>query len=215
LITPEQALEEVEEVLGHSVTSPKTFTFNAGTYKNSIVNNCMAVGLSSGFIEPLEATAIWQNMTMLTEFLLHDGINNYDNTRFLKSFNTCYDQMNLEILEFIQGHYVTPRADTEFWKKIRYDVPVLPSLQEKIENLKEYNLLGIKNNDHHIGATTWLTMAAGQQILNVEKIKQHRYIKQHHPQFEYHYDELKRNIKDASEHCVTHDYFLQKMREVK
>jgi tryptophan halogenase len=215
LITPEQALAEVEEVLGHPVTSPKTFTFNAGIYKTSIVNNCMAMGLSSGFIEPLEATAIWQNMTMLTEFLMHDGINNYNSKQFLKSFNQLYDQMNLEILEFIQGHYVTPRADTEFWKKIRYDVPMLPSLQEKIEYLQEYNLLGIKNNDHHIGVNTWITMAAGQQILNVDKIKQHWNIKSHHPQFDYHYAELKRNIESASGHCVTHDYFLQKMREVK
>jgi tryptophan halogenase len=215
LITPEQALEEVEEVLGHSVTSPKTFTFNAGIYKTSIVNNCMAMGLASGFIEPLEATAIWQNMTMLTEFLMHDGINNYDSKQFLKSFNHFYDQMNLEILEFIQGHYVTPRADTEFWKKIRYDVPLLPSLQEKIENIKEYNLLGIKNNDHHIGVCTWITMAAGQQILDVDKIRQHRDIKQYHPQFEEYYSRLKRNIGSTVEKCVTHDYFLQMMREVK
>ena len=215
LITPEQALAEVEEVLGHSVVSPKTFTFNAGTYKTSIVNNCMALGLSSGFIEPLEATAIWQNMTMLTEFLMHDGINNYNNTQFLRSFNTCYDKMNLEILEFIQGHYVTPRADTEFWKKIRYDVPLLPSLQEKIEYLKEYNLLGIRNNDHHIGANIWLIMAAGQQLINVDKLKQHQSVKNRHPYFEKMYADLKRNIIDAAEHCVTHDYFLQKMREVK
>ena len=215
LISPEQALAEVEEVLGHSVTSPKTFTFNAGTYKTSIVNNCMAMGLSSGFIEPLEATAIWQNMTMLTEFLINDGINNYNTKQFLKSFNQFYDQMNLEILEFIQGHYITPRADTEFWKKIRYDTPLLPSLQEKIEYVKEYNLLGIKNNDHHIGVNTWLIMAAGQQILNVDKIKQHQNVKRRHPYFENAYAELKRNIKDATEHCVTHDYFLQKMREVK
>ena len=146
---------------------------------------------------------------------MHDGINNYNSKQFLKSFNQLYDQMNLEILEFIQGHYVTPRADTEFWKKIRYDVPLLPSLQEKIENLKEYNLLGIKNNDHHIGVNTWITMAAGQQILDVDKIKQHRNIKSHHPRFEYYYAELKRNIESAAEHCVTHDYFLQMMREVK
>jgi tryptophan halogenase len=215
LITPEQALSEVEELLGHSVTSPKTFTFNAGTYKTSIVNNCMAMGLSSGFIEPLEATAIWQNMTMLTEFLMNDGINNYNNMQFLKSFNKFYDQMNLEILEFIQGHYVTPRADTEFWKKIRYDVPLLPSLQEKIEYVKAYNLIGIKNDDRHIGANTWLIMAAGQQILNVDKIKQHQTVKSRHPHFENAFTDLKRNIEESTNHCVTHDYFLQKMREVK
>ncbi len=215
LITPEQALQEVEEVLGHSVTSPKTFSFKAGVYKTSIVNNCMAVGLSSGFIEPLEATAIWQNMAMLNEFLYSDGVNEYKSKNFLKAFNQFYDRMNLEILEFIQGHYITPRADTEFWKKIRYDTPVIPSLQEKIDNLKEYNLLGIRNNDLFVGVSAWLIMGAGQKILDIGKIREHKRFKMFHSEFEMFYNKLKKNISVASYDCVTHDDFLKLMKERK
>lgn len=215
LITPDQALEEVEEVLGHSVTSPKTFKFNAGIYKTIIVKNCMAMGLSGGFIEPLEATAIWQNMTMLTEFMHYDGINNYKSKQFLKSFDFVYNQMNTEILEFIQGHYVTPREDTEFWKKIRYDTPLFPSLEEKIECLKEYNLLGIKNHDHYIGVNTWITMAVGQKILNINNVKRHVHDKSYHPEFEKFYNQLKTNIKVATQQCISHDDFLRMMNTSK
>lgn len=214
LITPEQALQEVEELLGHPVTSPKTFKFNAGVYETSIVKNCMAVGLSSGFIEPLEATAIWQNIKMIGDFLYHDGVNNFNNSSFLKSFQVGYERMNTEILEFIQGHYITPRADTEFWKKIRYDTPLLPSLEEKIECLKSYDILGIKNRDKHVGVETWTTMALGQQILDLEKIKQITQVKVRHPDFDKLYDTLKSNVKKATEMCISHDEFLKIMKEM-
>lgn len=215
LITPDQALAEVEEVLGHSVVSPKTFHFKAGVFKTNIVKNCMAVGLSGGFIEPLEASAIWQNMSMLHEFLYGDGINQYDNKWFLKSIDQFYNTMNTEILEFIQGHYITPRADTEFWKKIRYDIPVLPTLEEKIEHLKEFNLLGIRNNDNFVGTPIWLTMVAGQKILDIGKIRRHKQFKKFHSDFEMLYNQLKNNINQACDHCVTHDEFIRSMKELK
>ena len=53
-----QAKEEIELKLNRKIQSPKTLKFSAGYYDNVWVNNCIAMGLASGFLEPLEAVSI-------------------------------------------------------------------------------------------------------------------------------------------------------------
>jgi tryptophan halogenase len=50
LIAVEEAKKEVEEYLGHEIVSPRTLKFSAGYYEEPWRNNCVAVGLASGFI---------------------------------------------------------------------------------------------------------------------------------------------------------------------
>ena len=108
MTTDEKAAQEIRDYLGHDFVSPRTFNFNAGAYKQVWINNCMAVGLSSGFIEPLEATSIWIQILALRLF-----VQNRDNP---EKVNNDIKELNEDILSFLYFHYLSRRTDTGFWK---------------------------------------------------------------------------------------------------
>ena len=111
MTTDEEAVQEIRDYLGHDFKSPRTFNFSAGAYKHVWVNNCMAVGLSSGFIEPLEATSIWIQILALRLF-----VQNRDNP---EKVNNDVKELNEDILAFLYFHYLSQRTDTGFWKDFR------------------------------------------------------------------------------------------------
>jgi tryptophan halogenase len=114
-IDEHQAQAEVEELLGHKITVPKAFSFNAGAYDKVWVNNCLAVGLASGFTEPMEATSIWiQVMALRNWKLMMDEQFKGDNTA-QNRYNTLQKNLNEDLRNFIHMHYLTNRADSEFW----------------------------------------------------------------------------------------------------
>lgn len=125
--------QEVEEYLGHSITSPRMFSFNAGCYENVWIKNCIAIGLSSGFTEPLEATSIWVSIQTL-ELINHkiNGILERD-LQAIADFNGTIRNMNEEVVSFLHFHYLTDRQDSKFWKTFS-DKTKTP---EMVRNLSE------------------------------------------------------------------------------
>ena len=110
---------EIEEMLGHKINVPRMFQFEAGCFENTWVKNCVAIGLSSGFIEPLEATSIWQQVISLKL------LNKYSKGIFLRhkksieSYNSKVNSLNSYVLNFVYFHYLTQRTDTEFWRNFK------------------------------------------------------------------------------------------------
>ena len=118
-INEDQAKAELNEYFGDSIKIGKTVSFEAGTYKNIWTKNCIAVGLASGFIEPLESTSIMTTILTLCSFLRHlDGLDD-DNERARKIFNKTVNNITNSVLTFVCFHYYTKRADTEFWRDFR------------------------------------------------------------------------------------------------
>ncbi len=120
-ITPEQAVEEIEQWLGHEIDPIRTISFEAGCYEEVWKGNVLAIGLASGFVEPLEATSIGQMLYQLGLFCAvvqecHGVVPQHSIDRF--------NQDNLQgwhgIRDFIRMHYDTPRSDTEFWKFMQH-----------------------------------------------------------------------------------------------
>ena len=68
-ITIEDAKNEVEKHLGHEVIIQKVFDFNPGTHKRSWIGNSVSIGLSYGFIEPLEATSLMSTIMQLKKLI--------------------------------------------------------------------------------------------------------------------------------------------------
>jgi tryptophan halogenase len=113
-INQAQAKAEVEEMLGHSIESDKVFKFNAGRYKEVWRNNCIAVGLSAGFTEPLEATSL---MITINHLLGLDTTSMFlDNQPTRDLYNKFLEDLNEESMNFIYYHYLSERKDTEFWE---------------------------------------------------------------------------------------------------
>ena len=74
-INAKEAQKECEKYLGHSIKVAKNIKFEAGVLDKVWIGNCVAIGLSSSFIEPLEASSI--GISIQQSFLLMHLITNY------------------------------------------------------------------------------------------------------------------------------------------
>lgn len=135
-ITIEDAKKEVEEYIGQEIDIVKTFNFNPGSYEKPWINNCAAMGLASGFIEPLEATSL-MILILSIQKLIDLGLDNLDGQ---DSYNNYVSDLNHQTMLFICHHYNCGRTDTEFWREIN-QLKLPSDLTNIIDNLKN-----IKNN---------------------------------------------------------------------
>jgi tryptophan halogenase len=121
-ISEEEAKKEIIEFLGVDVEFNKPIKFKPGSYENVWVENCLAIGLSGGFLEPLEATSIMTTILQLEVFceVISEKIT-------LKKYNKFVNCVNTENMVFIYYHYLTNRTDTNFWKKVKESANELPS----------------------------------------------------------------------------------------
>lgn len=110
-INQEDAKLEVEEYLKTKIEVNRKIQFESGYFKDAWIGNSVAVGLSSGFFEPLEATSI---MTVIAQ------LNNLRRTKFNKKLQNWYNKsiqnFNNQVYNFIKYHYLCERDDTDFWK---------------------------------------------------------------------------------------------------
>ncbi len=127
-LTPEQAKEEVEQVLGHSITVGQHITFDPGALDRAWIKNCCALGLSSSFVEPLEASSI--GATIQQCFMLVTRLINY-NQDAIDKYNESFRDIVENIRDFITLHFVCPRRDTEFWRKVS-ETKLPPSLEQNL-----------------------------------------------------------------------------------
>lgn len=113
------ALAEIEAYLGHSITPMPTLRFEAGHYGTVWINNVVAIGLASGFVEPLEATSIGQMLEQLRnlERILVDG-GGVVGGHTIDEFNRANARCWAGIRDFLRMHYDCPRRDTPFWRDV-------------------------------------------------------------------------------------------------
>lgn len=115
MIDDEFIKKEIQRVYGNKdIQINKKIKFNAGSYENVWIENCVAIGLSSGFLEPLEATSI---MTII--FQLRKLPYDLFEYSMKDEYNHKVRQFNLQNMLFIRHHYNCSRNDTKFWKTYR------------------------------------------------------------------------------------------------
>lgn len=117
-INEDQAVEELKTVYD-DVMPLRTIEFQAGRFENAWIKNCMGVGLSTNFVEPLESTSIFMTigqLTLLKQFKKY--INNHNEDK-INIFNEIIGNNNDAILKFIYLHYLTKRKDSNFWLEFR------------------------------------------------------------------------------------------------
>jgi tryptophan halogenase len=170
-ISVEDAKKEVEEYFGFQVDPPKPglfFEFNPGMYKKVWIKNCIAMGLSAGFIEPMEATAILSNLHSLKKLPnnINDLINSDQNSKDI--FNKQYELEQEEILSFIYLHYVTNREDTLFWKDFTKKNKMTKFIEGILEKNKD-SMLEYKDfeDTKMFALENYLFVLQGNGILNL------------------------------------------------
>jgi tryptophan halogenase len=170
-ITEDEAKAEVEKLFGREIEIGKTFSFDPGYVENVWIKNCVAVGLSGSFVEPLEATSIGTSIQQA--FLLCHRLPNY-NDKSIELYNSSFASIMENIRDFIALHYITPRRDTEFWKSVA-EKPLPPTLAERLEFWKDrLPILEDFRNDSDYTLFTdinYIQVMEGLDLFNVPMIK--------------------------------------------
>lgn len=120
-ISPEQAEKELRDAIDCFDGEARHLKMKCGKLKNIAIKNVCAVGLSAGFVEPLEATGITFT-TKVVEWITKalNEQNNIWNDSAKKFINFNFDEMSAEIHAFIWCHYYfSSKNDTEFWRKVK------------------------------------------------------------------------------------------------
>jgi len=101
---------------GKALDSPRQLRFTTGRRRKSWIKNCVAVGLSSGFLEPLESTSI--NIIENSVGWLLQYFPDLDfRPELADEFNRLVSQRYEYVRDFIILHYkATQRSDSEFWR---------------------------------------------------------------------------------------------------
>ena len=194
-ITPEEAQKEVEQYLGHEIEVQKVIKFDAGVYEKTWINNCIAIGLSTGFTEPIEATSIF-SLTSQLWFLSRPYLDNYDD-RFIEKYNDLVYRMNDSILDFLYFHYITKRTDTPFWKDYVKTTKIPDGLQSLMKKWDGSIPENVDFNDTAFGYHGWLSVGSGLNFFD-----KNLYIDRYE------------NFEDKDRIQNHHDYLMQVKKEL-
>lgn len=147
---------------GETITEPRTIRYLTGRRKQVWSKNCIALGLSSGFVEPLESTSIHLiqlGATRLVQMFPFGGCNDAIAGRY----NALSRKESERIRDFIVLHYkLTERTDTEFWRHCgAMDIP--DSLAERIELFRD-NAIAYQDGHDLFRVASWLQVMTGQRL---------------------------------------------------
>lgn len=133
-ISDDEAIEEFKAHAGPGAkdAEPRVIRMRIGRARRSWVKNCLALGLSSGFVEPLEATAIYSVQVALQ--WLHNYFPEDDFDPAVSGrYNALIDGLYDEIIDFIALLFCTSnREDTDYWRAVKHEMDIPPRLRENL-----------------------------------------------------------------------------------
>ena len=147
---------------GEALAEPRVIRFTGGKRKAQWNRNVYAIGLSSGFIEPLESTSIHliqSSIARLTAFFPHAGFDQAD-------INECNAHADFEIeriRDFIIAHYkATERDDSPFWDHCR--TMEIPEALRRRMDLFRSNGRVFREGNEMFAEVSWLQVLHGQRV---------------------------------------------------
>jgi tryptophan 7-halogenase len=153
----------LENIEGKILTDPRVIRFRPGQRRKTWSGNCVAIGLASGFLEPIESTSIHliqRGIIRLMQMFPTAGICPSD----VEEYNRQTSTEIQHIRDFIVLHYhVTNRRDTPFWQDCaNMDIPA--SLRHRIELFRETcRVFRIPNE--LFAENSWIQVMLGQGIM--------------------------------------------------
>ncbi|ESQ84162.1 tryptophan halogenase [Asticcacaulis sp. AC466] len=128
----EAATTLLKNLDGQALADPRQVRFRPGKRQRAFEKNCVAIGLSGGFLEPLESTSIHLIQTGILRLLALFPGQSFD-ARDIAEYNAQTDFEYRDVRDFIIAHYkVTDREDTPYWAYLKHmDIP--DSLAQRIE----------------------------------------------------------------------------------
>jgi tryptophan 7-halogenase len=152
----------LSELDGRPLTEPRKIGYVTGRRRKAWNKNCVALGLSSGFVEPLESTSIHLIMIGMTHLLQMFPFG--DDVATLRDRFNEISRVELEkIRDFIILHYhQTERDDSPFWNRCR-TMAIPDSLQARIDLFRE-NAHAYQAGDDLFRIDSWVQVLLGQRV---------------------------------------------------
>jgi len=191
---------------GRATTTPRTIKFNTGRRKQFWNKNCVALGLASGFLEPLESTSISLIQTGISKLLMffpEDEFNQDD----ISEANRLAEVEMERIRDFILLHYtLSQRTDSDFWRYVQ-TIEAPETLAKKIAIFRRRGHL-IKYEGESFGDASWLSMYNGFGVLS--QIEDLRVDQLDMTAAERQLQQMHSLIEEASKRAMGHGAFLEK-----
>ncbi|TNE65841.1 MAG: tryptophan 7-halogenase [Alphaproteobacteria bacterium] len=148
---------------GAPLAEPRTLRFRTGRRARSWYRNCVAIGLSSGFMEPLESTSIHLIQTGIVRLAQMFPAAGSDACT-IAEYNAQLAFEYERIRDFIILHYkATERSDTAFWRQCR-DMEVPESLKHRMALFEATGRI-FRDNNELFAEVAWLQVMLGQGIV--------------------------------------------------
>jgi tryptophan halogenase len=159
--------EEAERLLvstldGKPIAEPRPLRFAAGRRRKSWEANVIAVGLSAGFLEPLESTSIHliqHGVQKLISLFPSRGISPVERDEYNRHMVNGYEPVR----DFIILHYHATRRSGPFWDHVR-EMEVPDTLKHKIELFREHGRV-FRYNEELFDVPSWIAVMLGQGIV--------------------------------------------------
>ncbi|MEZ5946259.1 MAG: tryptophan 7-halogenase [Hyphomonas sp.] len=147
---------------GEAIGDPRLLQFETGHRRKFWDKNCVAIGLSAGFLEPLESTSIHliqSGISKLLQMFPDRHFRQADIDRYNRVTTFEYERVR----DFIILHYnATQRDDSDFWNYVR-TMQIPDYLQDKIDLFRSYGRV-FRENEELFNDTSWFAVMIGQNI---------------------------------------------------
>jgi tryptophan 7-halogenase len=196
----------VGNIAGKPGAEPNFLRFVTGRRKKFWNKNVVALGLASGFMEPLESTSIHlinTGINKLIALLSLDGITQAQED----AFNRLTGKEYARIRDFLILHYnATTRDDSDFWNYCR-TMSVPDSLTEKIDLFRNNGQI-FREEDELFTETSWAAVMMGQGIMMGGHNPMADTLKE--PATRKEIDAMEQSIKFVVQHMPSHGDYLKK-----
>jgi tryptophan halogenase len=164
-INESDARDELVGALGGTPQAePRLLRFSPGRREQAWRGNCVAIGLASGFLEPLESTSIYLIQAAVTDLInLMPRPGAAADPRLMNEFNRLNDMQYERIRDFLVLHYTANRRVGEpLWDYVR-SMPLPDSLAHKLALFRAR--ASAPNYQYGLFARdSWLSVLVGQGI---------------------------------------------------
>lgn len=147
---------------GKPLAEPRVLRFAGGMRKQFWNRNCVAIGLASGFMEPLESTSIHfiqSSLSKLVTFFPSAGFDSVDIAEYNRQVQFEYERSR----DFLVLHYLANERDEPFWQACR-EVAIPDTLRDRIELFRSHGRV-FREHEELFTESSWIQVLLGQGIL--------------------------------------------------
>lgn len=205
--------DEAHDELVHSgleLDDSSVVEFSSGIVETPWVGNCLAVGSTAAFVEPLEPASLWLTFESLryaladrSTLIAPQAVRN----QYARLMKSVYEQ----VADLIELHYYTDRTDTEFWN----DRHICDSTRQLLDvwQVRPPTYLDLTSYVAPFDIVSWSQVALGKGLINLSVLNRAflDHPQRHHIAGDH--DAIRYQYARAVEQASTHEDFLEAMRD--